>query len=62
MKSKERVLTAVALQQPDRVPRDFSANADTLQRLYRNLGVSTYRALLEKLLVDIVALIILRFR
>jgi len=56
MTSKERVLTAVNLQQPDRVPLDFSANADTLNRLYQDTGLSTHRELLEKLHVDIVDL------
>ena len=56
MNSKERVLTAVGLGQPDRVPLDFSANAATLARLHRDLGTTTHRELLDRLHVDILDL------
>ena len=56
MNSKERVLTAVGLGQPDRVPLDFSANAATLARLHRDMGTTTHRELLDRLHVDILDL------
>jgi uroporphyrinogen decarboxylase len=56
MNSKERVLTAVGLGHPDRVPLDFSANAATLARLHRDLGTTTHRELLDRLHVDILDL------
>jgi uroporphyrinogen decarboxylase len=56
MNSKERVLTAVGLGQPDRVPLDFSANPATLARLHRDLGTTTHRELLDRLHVDILDL------
>ncbi len=54
--SKQRVLTAVNLAPPDRVPMDFHANPWVLERLHRDLGTSTHRALLERLHSDIVDL------
>jgi len=56
MTSKERVLTAIAGQAPDRIPADFSANRATLQRLMSEFGASDYADLLAKLNVDIVDL------
>ncbi|MFO7904843.1 MAG: uroporphyrinogen decarboxylase family protein [Pirellulaceae bacterium] len=56
MNSRERVLTAVDRAEPDRVPVDFSANADTLARLYAALNCPSHRALLDRLGVDIVDL------
>ena len=56
MTSKERVLAAIALQAPDRIPVDFSANPATLQRLMSEFGASNYADLLAKLNVDIVDL------
>ena len=56
MNPKQRVLAAVALQQPDRVPMDFSANPPTLRRLMRDLGAADHRELLERLHVDVVDL------
>lgn len=56
MNNKQRVMTAVARQQPDRLPLDFSANAATLQRLHRDLGTRSHKQLLERLHVDIVDL------
>ncbi|MBN2296118.1 MAG: hypothetical protein JXM70_27050, partial [Pirellulales bacterium] len=56
MNAKERVLTAVALQTPDRVPMDFHANPWVLQRLHRDLKTTTHRELLERLRSDIVDL------
>jgi len=56
MHSKERVLTAIGLGRPDRVPLDFGANAATLARLHHDLGTSTHRELLDRLHVDILDL------
>ncbi len=56
MNSRDRVLTALAHEQPDRVPMDFSANPPTLQRLMRDLQVATYRDLLDRLHVDMIDL------
>jgi len=54
--SKQRVLTAAHLAEPDRVPTDFHANPWVLKRLHRDLGTSTHRALLERLRSDVVDL------
>ena len=56
MTSRQRVLAAIDLCQPDRVPLDFSANAATLSRLHQDLGTSTHRELLRRLHIDIVDL------
>ena len=56
MNSKQRVLQAVDLGSPDRIPVDFNANPGTLARLKDDLGVSTHRELLDRLHVDIVDL------
>ena len=56
MNSRERVMTAVALGQPDRTPMDFSANTQTQARLYRDLGVNTHMDLMRRLHADIVDL------
>ena len=56
LNSKERVLTAVALAEPDRVPMDFLPNPWVLERLHRDLGTTTHRELLERLHSDIVDL------
>lgn len=54
MTSKERVMTAVALSRPDRVPMDFNANPATMKRLMEDLGASSLKELLRKLHVDII--------
>ncbi len=56
MNSKERVMTAVQLGQPDRVPIDLLPNKWVAERLYRDLGTRTHRELLERLHVDMVDL------
>jgi len=56
MTSQERVLTAMNLAQPDRVPMDFQANRWVLERLHRDLGTTTHRELLTRLRSDIVDL------
>jgi len=53
LNSRERVLTAAELGQPDRVPLDFSADAPTLQRLLYDLALGTLRQLLERLHIDL---------
>ncbi len=42
MNSKERVMTAVNLAQPDRVPMDFGAEAAILQRLHQDFGTKIH--------------------
>ncbi len=54
--SKQRVLTAIHLAQPDRVPMDFQANPWVLERLHRDLKTSTHQELLRQLGSDIVDL------
>lgn len=54
MTSKERVMTAVTLSRPDRVPMDFNANPATMKRLMEDLGAPSLRELLLQLHVDIV--------
>jgi uroporphyrinogen decarboxylase len=53
MNSKERVLSAINLEVPDRVPMDFSANEGTLNKIYNHLRVNSHKELLETLHVDI---------
>lgn len=53
MSSRERVLTALAHQQPDRTPRDFWAEPPTLNRLFQHLGYSDPDRLLDDLSFDI---------
>jgi uroporphyrinogen decarboxylase len=54
MTSKERVLTALASQEPDRVPINYSANADINRRLHEHYGLTTdqHLELLDILGVD----------
>lgn len=54
--SKQRVLTAIDLAEPDRMPMDFQANAWVCERLHRDLGTSTLRQLLQRIHGDIVDL------
>lgn len=54
--SKQRVLVAAELEQPDRVPMDFHANPWVLERLHRDLGTTSHRELLQRLGSDIVDL------
>ena len=56
LSSRERVLAAIGLAEPDRTPVDFAANPATLARLQQDLGCATHRRLLERLQVDIVDL------
>ncbi len=56
MNSKERVLAAIHLATPDRIPIDYAALPDTQQRLMAALGVNTHADLLSALHVDIVDL------
>jgi len=54
--SKQRVLAAIHLAEPDRIPMDFQANPRVCERLHRDLGTSTHRQLLQRLRSDIVDL------
>ena len=56
MTSKERVLTAVHLAEPDRVPIDLLPNRWVEERLHHDLGTHTHRELLERLRCDVVDL------
>ncbi len=56
MTSKERVLCAVALQQPDRVPMDFHGNQWVLERLHKDLRTTSHQDLLQRLHSDVVDL------
>jgi len=56
MTSKERVLTAVSLAVPDRVPMDFHGNKWVLERLGKEWGTTSHRELLEHLHSDVVDL------
>jgi uroporphyrinogen decarboxylase len=56
MDSRERVLTAINLAEPDRVPVDVHGNSAVLERLHRELGTGSHRALLRRLGSDIVDL------
>jgi uroporphyrinogen decarboxylase len=53
MTSRERVLTALAHQQPDRTPRDFWAEPPALNRLFQHLGHTDHDSLLDDLGIDI---------
>ena len=54
MNSKEKVLCAVNLQEPDRVPMDFAANKITTERFKKDLNVNSHRQLIDFLKSDIV--------
>lgn len=53
LKGKERVLAALAHQEPDRVPVDYWAAAETTQRLLADLALATQEDLLRRLGVDL---------
>ena len=53
MTSRERVLTALTHQQPDRTPRDFWAEPPARDRLFQHLGHTDHDRLLEELGIDI---------
>ncbi len=52
MTSKERVLTAFARQEPDRVPINYSGNPGINRRMMEHFAVEDYDALIERLGVD----------
>ena len=54
MDSKTRVLTAINLEKPDRVPCDCPATQIVQSRLYEYFGIDSYRQLMEKLGLDII--------
>ena len=47
MTSKERVKTAVELRKPDRVPTDFRAARETVEKLCTRFGVASKEELLD---------------
>lgn len=56
LNSKERVLCAVALGEPDRTPLDVHPNPFVAERLQREWGTADYREMLRRLGSDIVDL------
>lgn len=56
MNSRERVLTAANLGEPDRVPLDILPNPFVEERLHRDLGTASHKELLTRLNVDVVDL------
>jgi uroporphyrinogen decarboxylase len=56
MDSKERVLTSVSLQKPDRLAMDFSANRWVLDNLKQNLKLDNHMDILEYFGSDVVDL------
>lgn len=52
MTRRERVLTALHHQQPDRTPTDFQAVAEIWEKLYAHFGVSTMPEVLDRLDID----------
>lgn len=53
MSARERVLAAIAHEQPDRTPRDFWAEPAALERLFAFLGHRNEERLLDDLSIDI---------
>jgi uroporphyrinogen decarboxylase len=53
MTSRERVLTALRREQPDRTPCDFWAEPPAMQRLFSHVGTADRDRLLEDLGVDV---------
>lgn len=53
MTSRERVLTALDHQQPDRTPRDFWAEPPTMKRLFDHVGHTVRERLLVDLDIDV---------
>ena len=56
MTSKERVLCAVALGEPDRIPLDIHPNPFVAERIMREWGITDYREMLLRLGSDVVDL------
>lgn len=52
MTGKQRIMAAIAMQPTDRQPRDFHGCGVVVQRLHEYFGTTSYRALLDKLNVD----------
>ena len=53
MNARERVLTALAHQRPDRTPRDFWAEEPAWNRLCQHLGCANREAILARLEIDL---------
>ena len=56
MHSKERVLTAVALEKADRLPLDFSANRWVTEKIKKSFGLDCHIDVLKYFASDIVDL------
>lgn len=56
MHSRERVLTAINLASPDRLPMDFSANKWVLENIRKRFGLDSHKSILEYFNTDIVDL------
>jgi uroporphyrinogen decarboxylase len=54
MNSRDRVLTAVNRQKPDRLPMDFSANSWALEKIKKNFGLDDHKSVLKYFNADIV--------
>jgi len=52
MTSRERVLTAIDLGTPDRVPLDVSATAEVWEKLQRHFGTDDNQVVRERLHID----------
>lgn len=53
MTPRERILTAVAREVPDRIPADYKAEPEVNQAMMKRLGLSSYDELLNYLQVDV---------
>ncbi len=53
MNSRERVMTAIALEEPDRVPLDFNGEDEVVESLCKWYGVPDQEALFRRIGVDI---------
>ena len=53
MNSRDRVLTALKHEEPDRVPCDYWGSPETTDNLYSHLNIESYELLLRKLSVDV---------
>ncbi len=53
MTPRQRVLTAISRQRPDRTPADYKAEPEVHQYMMKHLGVDTYEGLLQRLEIDV---------
>jgi len=52
MNSKERILSAIHREKPDRIPSDIWATPEVMENLKKHFGVDSERAIWEKLSID----------